>query len=161
MVTAPLPHPKLVRDMLADLLGRDVDIAPGEPVLPTQDTRASVGVYVAGSLTTAAAICADLNLTAFAGASLGLIPPATAEAAIEEGVVPANIWENFAEVLNICASLLNRDDSGHVKLYNSYAPDQLPPNDISQLLRGFGGRLDLEVSVAGYGKGALSLVRVL
>jgi len=35
----------------------------------------------------------------------------------------------------------------------------LPPTDVSAILRNLGGRLDLEVNVAGYGSGGLSVVR--
>jgi hypothetical protein len=159
MSTMVLPHPKQVRDLLADLLGRDVDIAPGEPVVPTRDVRAAVGVYVDGNLSAVAAVAADLRLAAHVGAALGLIPANTALAAIEEGVLPGNVCENFAEVLNIFSSLLNRDDAPHLRLYASYGPDELPPNDIGEMLREFGGRLDLVITVAGYGSGSLSLVR--
>ena len=43
--TVQLPHPKDVRDMFEGLLGRGVDVAPGQPVTPSQAQWAAVGAY--------------------------------------------------------------------------------------------------------------------
>lgn len=154
-----LPHPKDVREMFEGLLGRDVDVAPGEPVVPTDVVLAGVGLYVEDNLTLAAAVAADLSLAAYAGAALGLLPPGRAQDAVAERDVSGGIWENFAELLNIGASLLNFEGAPHLRLYASLEPRMLPPADAGELLRGFGRRLDLTVKIAGYGSGALSIVR--
>jgi hypothetical protein len=159
MTTVVLPHPKDVREMFTGLLGRDVEVAPGTPVVPTDTVRAAVGVYVEDNLSLAAAAAADLPLAAYAGAALGLIPKGAAEDAVEENCLPASIWDNFAELLNIGASLLNSDHGPHVRLYGLHGPDQLPGPDVAALLRGLGHRLDLVVKISGYGAGALSIVR--
>lgn len=88
----------------------------------------------------------------------GAHPAATAEGAAEEGLTSA-MWENFCELLNIGASLLNRDGATHLRLYTTTSPAELPPNDVGELLRGFGHRIDLQVTIAGYGSGGLSIVR--
>lgn len=158
MSTILLPSPKDVRDLIEGLLGRDVTVAPGRPVVPTTEVRAGVGVYVDDQLNLAAVTAADLAFCAFAGSALGLIPASTAEGAAEEGLTPA-MWENFIELLNIGASLLNADGATHLRLYTTTSPAELPANDVGELLRGFGHRIDLQVSIAGYGSGALSIVR--
>lgn len=158
MSTIVLPSPKDVRDMVEGLLGRDVTVAPGRPVAPTAEVRAGVGVYVDDNLSLAAVAAADLALCAFAGSALGLIPATTAEGAAEEGLTPA-MWENFSELLNIGASLLNADGASHLRLYSTTSPAELPANDVGELLRGFGHRIDLTVTIAGYGAGGLSIVR--
>jgi hypothetical protein len=158
MTTLVLPSPKDVRDLIEGLLGRDVTVAPGRPVAPTADVRAGVGVYVDDNLNLAAAAAADLAFCAFAGSALGLIPAVNAEGAAEEGLTPA-MWDNFAELLNIGASLLNADGAPHLRLYTTSSPAELPANDVGELLRGFGHRIDLQVTIAGYGSGALSIVR--
>lgn len=158
MATLVLPSPKDVRDLVESLLGRDVTVAPGRPVAPTAEVRAGVGVYVDDQLNLAAVAAADLPLCAFAGSALGLIPVGTAEGASEEGLTPA-MWENFAELLNIGASLLNADGAPHLRLYTTSPPTELPANDVGELLRGFGNRIDLQITIAGYGAGTLSIVR--
>jgi hypothetical protein len=159
MTTVLLPHPKDVRDMFTGLLGRDVEVAPGTPVVPTDTVRAAIGVYVEDNLSLAAAAAADLPLAAYAGAALGLIPKGAADDAVEEKSLPTSVWENFAELLNIGASLLNHDNAPHVRLYGLHNPDELPTPDVAALLRGLGHRLDLVVKISGYGTGALSIVR--
>lgn len=159
MSTVVLPHPKDVRDMFSGILGREVEVASGEPVVPTGLVRAGVGIYVEDNLTLSAAIAADLALVAHAGAALGLVPAAAATDAIASGAVTGAMWENFAELLNIGTGLLNHDGAPHVRLYASHEPGEVPPVDVQDLLRGLGRRLDLTVTIAGYGTGAFSVVR--
>ncbi len=159
MSTTLLPSPKAVRDLLEGLLFRDVDVAPGDRVVPTREVRAAVAVYVDDSLGRTAVVAVDQALVTYAGAAMGLVPAGTAKAALEDGVVPDTVWENFAEVLNVMAALLNSDDTPHVRLYGCHRPDELPPADAGEMLRELGARLDLTVKVAGYGTGALSIVR--
>lgn len=159
MSTVVLPHPKDVRDMFSGLLGRDVEVAPGEPVVPTDVVLAGVGLYVEDNLSLSAAIAADLPLTAYAGAALGLVPAPSAADAITARALTGAMWENFAELLNIGTSLLNHDGAPHVRLYASHEPGEQPPNDVCDLLRGLGRRLDLTVTIGGYGTGSFSVVR--
>src|SRR6185295_10379141 len=114
---------------------------------PTDVVRAAVGVYVGDNLALAAAAAADLRLAAFAGACLGLIPKGAAEDAIDDKALSGAMWENFAEVLNIGAVLLNHDGAPHVRLYGLHTPDQLPTPDVGELLRSLGHRLDLTVKI--------------
>lgn len=159
--TTLVPHPKEVRDLFEGILGREIDIAAGEPVVPNERTHASVGVFVEDNLALSAVIVADLHLTAFAGAALGLVPRDTALTTLANNYVDETMWENFAEVLSVGSTLLNHDGSPHVRLYASYEPGILPPADVSGFLQGLGRRLDLTVGIAGYGSGCLSIVRAL
>ncbi len=157
-MTADLPHPKPVRDMLADLLFRDVTVAPAEPVATGPKNPVAVGVYVDDSNRMQAVAVADLPLAAYSGASIGLVPKGGAEAAIEDGVLPTSIADNFSEVLNILSALFNVPGAPHMRLYATYPPGETPPADVMALVRTLGRRLDLAVTVAGYGSGHLSLV---
>jgi len=158
MTISKLPNEKDVRDALSGLLFRDCGIAPGEPVVPAPGAPVSIGVYVDDRLATAAVIVMDLALSAHAGAAIGLIPPGGAEAAIEDKELSPTVKENLDEVLNVLASLFNAQGEPHVKLYTTYTLGDTPPVDISAALRAFGRRLDVLVDVAGYGRGALSVV---
>ena len=79
-----LPQPKQVRDLLVELLGRDVTLSPSAPFAPGPDTAASIAVYVDDSLQIRALMACDLAVDARAGAAIGLVPVGGAEAAIEE-----------------------------------------------------------------------------
>ncbi len=153
-----LPTFKSVRDTLADLLFRDVTLLPSDPVPIGPRHPVAIGVYVDDALRMTAVAVADLPLAAYAGASIGLVPKGGAQAAIEDGVLPPAIEENFNEVLNVLAGLLNVSGGRHLRLHATYAPNQLPPGDVMALVRKLGRRVDVALTVAGYGTGHLSIV---
>jgi hypothetical protein len=157
-LTTALPNPKDVRDMLTELLGRDVTVAPAEPMPLGERDLVTVAVYVNDALRTAAVVMVDLPLSAYAGAAIGLVPAGGAEAAIEDRELAPSVKENLDEVLNIVSALFNTDGAPHLKLYATYGWGEAPPTDISAVMRAFGQRLDLAVTIAGYGSGRLGIV---
>ncbi|AIY16327.1 hypothetical protein GUY44_21295 [Pimelobacter simplex] len=155
-----LPLTKQVRDLLTDLLGREVTLAPTTPYAPGPDTPASVAVYVDDSLHIRALIVGDLAFSAHAGAALGLVPVGGAHAAIDDGKLTDTLAENLYEVLNIAASTFNVAGAEHLRLHALHpaGPPLDPQLRISTLT--LGRREDLKVSIAGYGDGLLSVVLV-
>ncbi len=153
-----LPQPKQVRDLLADLLGREVTLSPSAPFAPGPDTPASVAVYVDDQLHIRALIACDLTFSAHAGAAIGLVPVGGAEAAVEDGKLTDTLAENLYEVLNIAASMFNVAGADHLKLHALHpaGPPLDPQVRIGTLT--LGRREDLTVEIAGYGTGALSVV---
>ena len=156
MSTSTLPAPKDVRDMLEGLLFRDITVAPGIPVDPTKPV--GVGVFVDDTLKMAVLAVTDLKLAAYSGAAIGLVPAGGAEAAIEDKELPGSVRDNFFEVLNVLSALFNTPGAPHLRLYAGYAPGEAVPTDVAAGLRTVGRRLDLKVTVAGYGEGQLSFV---
>ncbi|WP_436698126.1 hypothetical protein [Nocardioides sp. BYT-33-1] len=153
-----LPQPKQLRDLLADLLGREVTLSPATPYAPGPATPASVAVYVDDSLRISALIACDLALSARAGAAIGLAPVGDADAAIADGTLPTPIAENLSEVLNVAASTFNVAGADHLRLHALHpaGPPLDPQLRISTLT--LGRREDLHVDIAGYGGGLLSVV---
>ena len=157
MSTIALPASLAVRNLLEDLLGRDVTVQNADPVLAENVKKTVVAVYVDNSMKMAAVIGLGLPLAAFAGAALGLMPAGGAEDCVEDGVLSPMLAENVTELCNVLTSLLNREGSPHLKLYKVYLPpEQLPP-DAQALLLALGNRTDLMVEIARYGKGKFSL----
>jgi hypothetical protein len=156
-VLSPLPSNLAIRNLLEDLLGRDVDVKPGEPCSVGGVPGAAVALYVDDHLRSAAIVVFDFRLAAHAGAAIGLLPPGASEAALEDGVMPSNLHENTAEVLNIMASLFNVEGAQHLKLHAAYAPGEVLRTDVVDWATRTGSRLDLAVEIARYGKGALSI----
>lgn len=155
-----LPAPKEIRDLLTELLDREVTVSPHAPLAPTPANPCTVGVYVDDSLQVTAVIAFDLPLSAHAAASIGLVPAAGAEAAIAEGALSDTLRDNVYEVLNIAASLFNADGATHVRLYDAHhIGNPLPPDVMVKALT-LGRREDLAVDVAGYGSGTLGVVLV-
>jgi len=158
MTTVTLPAPKDVRDMLAGLVGRDVTVAPGAPVTPAPDRPVAVAVYVAPDMSVNALCLMDLGAAAYTGSALALLPPGGAQDAVEEdGELSGMQVEALHEVVNVLSALFNTPGAPHSKLHKLYAPGEEVAADLAGMLAAF-NRIDLQVEVQGYGKGALSLV---
>lgn len=155
-----IPDPKPIKDLFQDLLGRTVTISPMDtPVIPTARRACCVGMYVDANLDSKALVAADLDLAARAGAALGLVPPAGADTAVENRELPAALYDNFYEVLNIFSSLFNTGDPNeHLKLSTVYQPGTVIPTSAAMQLRGLGKRADFNLDIDGYGRGALGVV---
>lgn len=157
-MTSYLPVPKEIRDLLTELLDRDVQVSPNAPLAPTPNNPCTVGVYVDDSLQVTSLIAFDLPLSARAGAAIGLVPATGAEAAVDEGTLNDTLRENVYEVLNIAASLFNVEGATHVRLYDVHHAGLPVPGDVLARALTLGRREDLAVEVAGYGPGRLSVV---
>lgn len=153
-----LPQPKQLKDLLAELLDREITLNPATPFAPAPDTAASVAVYVDDQLRISALILCDLAFSAHAGAAIGLIPVGGAQAAIDDGKITDAIAENLYEVLNIAASMFNIPGADHLRLHALHpaGPPLDPQLRISALT--LGRREDLTIDIAGYGAGAVSVV---
>jgi hypothetical protein len=155
-----LPPTMAVRDMLLDMLGRDVTVAPSEPWAPTLSDPGAVAAYIDDESRLRALISCDLELAVALGSSIALIPAKTAANSVEEGRMTPDMADNLSEVLNIFSALFNRPSWPHVRLYLVYLPGEPPPADLSAQARLLGKREDLKIEVSGYGSGRLSLVIV-
>ena len=156
--TTELPVAKDVRDLLENLLGRDVDLSDGRRL--TDATAAMVGVYVDDRLTMRALVMMNLHLAATVGAAIGLMPVAGVEASIEDGALPGVQQDNAAEVLNVVASLFNVGDAPHLRLYATSGPGEAADDDVVATVTELGGRADWRVGVKGYPGGLLSILLV-
>ena len=159
-MATPIPEPKPIKDLFESLLGRDVEISPSsEKVIPTARRACCVGLYVDSNTDVRALVAADLDLSARAGAALGLVPKAGADQAIENRELPAALYDNFYEVMNIFSSLFNvGDPEDHLKLSSVCQPGSIIPTTAAKMLRGLGKRADFTLDVDGYGLGALGVV---
>jgi hypothetical protein len=155
-MASTLPSAMAIRELLQRLLGRDIDTAACPP--PTGRT-AVLGLYVCdrGRMTTVLTL--DLPLAAYLGSSLALLPPGAAEAAIADGTPAPELVENCGEVMNVLASVLNEHSDTHQRLYAAY-PGPEAPADAAAYSKALGNRLDLAITVHGYGTGTLSCVLV-
>lgn len=155
-----IPDPKHIKDLFESLLGREVQISPlAEPVVPTARRACCVGLYVNAASDATALVCADLELSARAGAALGLVPKAGADTAIENRELPAALYDNFFEVMNIVSSLFNDGEAqDHLTLRSVFQPGSVIPTTAARMARGLGKRADFSLDVDGYGRGAIGVV---
>jgi hypothetical protein len=155
--TSVIPIALSVRNLFEDLLGRDVNVSPGDPMTAADLPTGVFAVYTDAAQQFYAVLGMQLALAANAGAALGLLPAGAAEDSIAEKKLFPNLAENVFELCNVLTSLLNREGGPHVKMYQVIYPGMELPNDVRAHLLALGKRLDLTVEVARYGKGKLSL----
>jgi hypothetical protein len=155
--TSVIPASLAVRNLFEDLLGRDVNVSPGDPMTAENLPTGVIAIYTDQSQQLYAVLGMTLSLAANAGAALGLLPAGAAEDSIEEKQLFPNLAENVFELCNVLTSLLNREGAPHVKLYQVVYPGMPLPNDARAHLLALGRRLDLTIEVARYGKGKFSL----
>ena len=155
-----LPERKQIKDIFEGLLGRDVAIGDGTPV--TLDApRPVVATYVDDQHRLSTVVVMDLPLAAHSGAALALIPKGGAEIAIEEGVLPVNLFENASEILNVLAAPIGEASGVHQRLETAFAPAEAVPPQVAACAATPGAREDVVLDIHGYGRGGLSVVTVL
>jgi hypothetical protein len=153
---SPLPSRHAVRSLIEDLIGRAVEINDSDPlsVKPTN----IVAVYVDDRTSMTAVVVVDLACGARLGGALGLLPAGGVEDAIDEKDLYPLLRDNCYEVLNVLAAVFNVQGAPHVRLYEMYGPGDSLPGDVSSLAYAVGGRMDVVLSIAGYGDGSLSVI---
>jgi len=157
----PLAAAKDVKDLLNSLVGREVEVyASGKMQEPTVGDGNLIGVYVDNRMALSGLVLLDVPLAAFLGAALGLVPVKLAQQAANHGGLPDNLLENASEVLNVMSALFNAEDAPHVRLQTVYEPGHPLPADVARWVPAFVPRCDLEIDVAGYGRGGFSLLVV-
>jgi hypothetical protein len=155
--TSVIPGSLAVRNLFEDLLGRDVNVNPGDPLTADDLPTATVAIYTDGAQQIHSVVGMQLSLAANLGAALGLLPAGAAEDSIDEKQLFPNLAENVFEMCNVLTSLLNREGAPHVKLYQVIYPGDPLPADARAHLMALGRRVDLMVEVNRYGKGKFSL----
>jgi hypothetical protein len=141
-----------VRGLLEPLLGRMVKVQP---------LNGPVGLAVSGIYRTddgrIAGTCGfDLPLAASVSAALGLFPVSMVRQALATRSLDGPLMDDFGEVLNICARLINDVSSAHVALAEIVRSPAAGRKPEGRALTNSG----FHVSVAGYGEGALSIAIV-
>jgi hypothetical protein len=160
VLTVPVPAPMEVRSMLEEMLGRDVQVAPSAPWAPMRPDQGAIGLFVDDSTMIRAVAVCDVELSAYAGASIGLLPVDQAQQAVADNEIPEMLQENLYEVLNIVSALYNVEGAPHLRLYAVHHVGGDATPELLALGGVLGRRLDLTVSIAGYGTGRLGLVGV-
>jgi len=152
----PLPSRHMVRSLLEDLVGRSVDLKDGNP-MPAKTTNL-FAVYVNDRVATAAVVLVNLELAARLGGALGMLPKGGVDDAIAERDLYPMLRDCCFEVLNVLASIFNAANAQHVRLYDMYGPGGSVPGDIQSFASMSGNRIDVRISVAGYGDGLMSVI---
>ena len=154
--SSPMPTRMTVRNLIGDLIGRDIDLRDSDP-MPSKVTNVT-GVYVTDRLATSAIAVLDFEGAARLGGALGMLPRGGVEDAIGERTLPPVIRDCTYEVLNVLASAFNVGNAPHVRLYQMYGPGGGVPTDVASMGASAIGRMDVTLQISGYGSGRLSIV---
>ncbi|HJO36044.1 MAG: hypothetical protein SV108_03140 [Pseudomonadota bacterium] len=152
-----LPTTEALHAMLEMLLGEEIAVAPAEPVSLRAPRGTHLAVYVDDDDAAVALALADPALSAYAGAALTRVPPATAGESLESGELPENLLENLRETMNVLSRLLMNDDTPHLRLAQ-VAPSQATLPAQAALLPRLVQRADFQISIDDYGGGTLTLL---
>jgi hypothetical protein len=117
-----------------------------------------VAAYVGDRLALQAVCIIDIEAAARLGGALAMVPRGGVEDAISERELSNTLRDNCYEVLNVLASVFNVPGAPHVRLYEMYGPNQGVPGDVAAVAGLAGNRMDIALSIAGYGAGTMSIV---
>lgn len=152
-----LPSPKEIRDLLEELLGRTISVTLANPIRLKDLPRTLVSMYIDDNRKLLAVVGMDFDLTVYAAAAIGLVPPAGAQACIEDRQITPMLGENATEVCNVLATLLNQAGQPHLRMADTYLPGQTAPIQVTNYLMALGRRTDQIVEISGYGGGRLTV----
>ena len=153
-----IPAPKYVKDTLTGIADKQIEISNGRPIPVSADSDTYVGIYTNDHLKIGAIMVLDLSLAGWLSAALCVMPAGGVQEAVERRILPATVVEAIPEVFNMSAGIFNYPGGQHLKLYQTVEPGPPPPLDVLALANSLGRRLDLHVTVPGYGDGYLSIV---
>lgn len=156
-----MPAQDDIRRLLSDLFGRPVVVSRNPPLIRQATEKFTISLFTREDATVGVVALADLAFTAYAGAALTMFPTPMAEKQIEGGQVDEMVFENFREIMNVCASLFNGANVAHVKLtgMQRLPQEKLTPALEAQLRKPV-ARLDFTVQIPNYGKGRVSFLSV-
>jgi len=152
----PLPDASQVRELLRDLVGKQVTVELRKDAPPPARSLVAVWADAAGVASTAA-LC-DLPFAASAGAALALVPAGVAEDSVKAKTLDPMLLENLSEVLNVASRWFNQSGAPPVRLGTIYPSSDELPDDVASLVAKPAARRDLTIGITGYSGGTLSLL---
>ncbi|MHB1138030.1 MAG: hypothetical protein ACYC2O_03680 [Microthrixaceae bacterium] len=158
MLHCRVPNDETVGGMLTDLLGREVKCVwtPGTHELPR---KGQIAIYSDDDEVAVAVAIADAGFICRTGGALVMVPSGGVNEAAESGEIPESLHENFAEVVNIMASLLNSDETPHVRLTAVVARDEIDAHPAAvEIMDSPTKRRVFDINVDAYGRGRIVML---
>ncbi|HYH48983.1 MAG TPA: hypothetical protein VEG38_05490, partial [Acidimicrobiia bacterium] len=153
----PVPIQEDIRDLLMDLLGRGTAVDKVQPLLLDDDQPAVIAEYRTDDGTVGAICLVDAEFAIRTAGALTMVPPAAVADTLRNGDVSESL-ENFREIVNILASLLNSPKTSHLRLGGVHVLPGEMPDGVASLVARPEFRRDFAVQIEGYGSGRLSLL---
>ena len=154
-----IPSGERITTLLHRLFGKPVDYSYSKPVKTLPWLRIGVAVYCYEDDTIAFLGLADLNFSSRAGAALTLIPANVADHAIIQQKLSSYMFRNLYEVFNGLGQLLNDREKQPVYLKALHLGSRMDlPDALRELVKTNQSNLDLDLHIAGYGGGRLTIM---
>jgi len=122
------------------------------------DESCHVAYYVTREDELAGFVVVDLDLAAYLGAALAMIPAGTAKEDIEAGALSEDLLDAYYEVANIMAALLCADGAPHVRLIGIDDAGMPFEQRVLATIQDPCRRLDFNLEVDDYGTGAMTIL---
>lgn len=144
--------------LLCELLGRKVTTTtiPAFPITGGAPTLTAVYATSEGAVV-GACVC-DLDFVLNAGAALVLVPLYEVQESAKAKKWEPSLVENFKEILNVCAQLFCEPQLPRVALQSVCVEAAARPTNAADLLAKPRKRVDVQLSIAGYGGGRMTVL---
>ena len=153
-----LPSTAKLRSLLSDVIGGEVTLSRGAPVLPRPTSPAAVAVFVRPRLQAGAVLVADVPMALALASSVGLGTAQAVRELVDRGVWPSWLTEDLHECAGVLGNAFTLRSTRSLQLYAVHAPgDRLDPLTAAAV-SSVRPRLDVEVHTPHYGVGRLSLI---
>ena len=140
-----------------DLLGRGTAVDKVTPLILEEDQPAVIAEYCTDEGRVGAICLVDAEFAIRTAGALTMVPPAAVADTLRKGDL-SDALENFREIVNILASLLNSPKTSHLRLAGVHVVPGDLPDGVSSLVEKPAFRRDFAVQIEGYGNGRLSLL---
>lgn len=157
-LTYPLPSSISVRNLFASLLDKDLGISKGSPVELKPDPPVMVAIYTADDSTISSVFISDIDFAARIAAAMTLVPKNLVDESIQNKSLVDVLDENFREIMNVATTLFYMASTPHVSLSKVQKSTENIPRDVMLLNRRPAARLDLNITIPGYGEGRVSIL---
>ncbi len=152
----PMPTAGSIRQIVADLLGRDVTVVAGDALQLERRTPAVAADYATETGRVGAVCVTDLRLSNALGAALTMVPASTVDEAVKQSIVNEQNLENLTEILNVLARLFVSDDCESLRWNAVHSLPGAMSDETAELLRAPLARRDFDVTLDEYGSGKLA-----
>jgi hypothetical protein len=154
-----VPSTAQVRELFMGVVGKNVGVATGKPVVISRKSPVVAAVYGRDDESVAAVAIFDLLLANAAGAALTSIPTNVATDNAAAGKLVDATFDNFKEVLNISTQLFHAVDSPRISLKSLHTvPPERIPAAAAAAISSHVGRGDFEVTIPGYMAGKMTVL---
>ena len=153
-----IPPAVEIEELLTTLLDLDVEVSTISKLPYNSKDICVLGLYRKEEKHLGGLAIGDRYFSNYIGASLTRMPAEGARSDGRQSVVTETILENVGEVFNVLTSTLNARGAPHLTLHQTRKDSMPLAGPLGKIVGVAPNRIDLQVSVPGYGKGTFTLI---